>query len=514
MNTAAASYLIYLGVIFGVILIALLAAGLYRLNGRIKKLTESTSTIAEGQLYVRAEENGALRGLGKNINGLVRYTKKIVCEIGEISEKNRVMAESLNKNIEQVEKAGQEIADSISEVAENAGEQSGIVVTTREKTQQVADNSRDISLYAKSTQDTAENMITVIESSSIVFENLISKMRNSALISSRMAKNVQALADRADEIGNIINVVNEISEKTNLLALNAAIEAARAGEQGKGFAVVAGEVRKLAEQSARSTDEIHKLIEDITASISSITEETKEEIKNISQDIEYADQSKKSFQQVIESTKETYEAVKKIHVLASQSTGAADGVNELIDNIASSSQEAVAFAQEVSASAQEQSAAMGEMADMTVKLKEAADHIDELLKGVMNKVKMQEREKIMVSEGLGILNETVKEINDKGIPQEKATEFLLDCSKKYTQFEYMGILDTNGIAVSQTDLEAGPMDLSHRPYFKEAVRGREYFSEPYISNFSYRYCITISVPFRETSGTIKGVLMADLCIEK
>ena len=386
-------YILFTVMILGFIVLAVMIIGLYSLFKNIKKLTEAASIIAEGQLSVGVSEKGILGDIGKNINKLVRYTKKVICEIAEISEKNRVMAESLNRSIGQVEKAGQEIAASISEVAENAGEQSNTVVSTKAKTQQVADNSKDISLYAKSTQDTAENMITVTESSSIVFESLISKMRNSAEISSKMAGNVQALKDKADEISNIITVVNEISERTNLLALNAAIEAARAGEQGKGFAVVAGEVRKLAEQSSRSTTEINKLVENIISSISNITDEAAVEVRNISKDIEYADQSRKSFKQVIESTKKTYEEVRKIHTLASQSTEAADNVNELVDNIASSSQEAVAFTQEVSASAQEQSAAMGQMAEMTVNLKDAADHIDGLLKGVMNNIKLQEKEK-------------------------------------------------------------------------------------------------------------------------
>ena len=120
---------------------------------------------------------------------------------------------------------------------------------------------------------------TVSATNRKAIEGMVSNIGNIATATSTMAGRVEALTERANQIGGIIRLIREVADQTNLLALNAAIEAARAGEQGRGFAVVADEVRKLAERTASATNEISTLV----TTIQSETQQTRDEMNQWAQ---------------------------------------------------------------------------------------------------------------------------------------------------------------------------------------------------------------------------------------
>lgn len=497
-----------------VIAILLLFITIQQQNIAASRLQKSMEPLVQGRLSGKAEAGGSLKSVSDDVNQMALNTKKILSEMAEMSQKFVALASELKQNVNQTRQSSEEIANSISEVAEGATHQSEAADEARRTSEKMKEHMVHISDYADTSLKNAEEMMTVVEQSRQVFETLIDKMKASASSHQEFTDKISHLEEEAKKVYEITSVVSDISEKTNLLALNAAIEAARAGEQGRGFAVVADEVRKLAEQTASSTTEIQELIDTITDSIKGISKSTEEESEKTKKDIAFADESVLSFQQVLESTETTFKSIEEIRSLAGDTTSLAEETNRLMDRISESTENSAAFTQQVSAAAQQQSALMNEVMNGISTVDQNAGGIDDYLKNFIGTVQLSEKQQAEMKKDFDILKQTAAQLYEKEIPLEGASDFLVETAKKYSQFENIGLIRKSGRMVAATVelTEDGP-DYSHRPYFAEALSDRDYVSEPYISNVSFHYCVSLAVPIKNPSGDIEGVLVGDLCIE-
>ncbi len=161
--------------------------------------------------------------------------------------------------------------------------------------------SKDTS-YAKDRIDEVNNNLQGIGERIIKFTQSIEQ---TAEVENSMSGRLHELTQSAEEIKNILTVISDIADQTNLLALNAAIEAARAGEHGRGFAVVADEVRKLAERTQKSLNEIHGTVNIVVQAINDTSDNMNSNAENITQLSSDSTEVRTSLENTIEIMNET-----------------------------------------------------------------------------------------------------------------------------------------------------------------------------------------------------------------
>jgi methyl-accepting chemotaxis protein len=195
---------------------------------------------------------------------------------------------------------------------------------------------------AHSSTEANENVMTVAsaaEELTASITEITRQVRNAVDMSGQAVEeaeitnqNVAKLASVSEEIGQVIRVITDIAEQTNLLALNASIEAARAGDAGRGFAVVAGEVKELANQTAKAT-------ETIAGQISSIQKESDGAAKAIGHIGETIQKMNVINQAISAATEEQNEATREIAQSVQYASDATQRVTEAIASVTEASQE-------------------------------------------------------------------------------------------------------------------------------------------------------------------------------
>ena len=228
-----------------------------------------TRRVANSDKRVKITDtyNGDFNTIKNNLNACIEG----LAEVGEATNKTadtlQASMKSIAQNSQALSSASQQLAATSQQMSSNAEETSAQASTVATATQQVTTNLNSVATGAEEMTSTVQSISSNAGEAAKVAGEAV-KTANGA--NATVAK----LGESSAEIGQVIKVITSIAQQTNLLALNATIEAARAGEAGKGFAVVANEVKELAKQTAKAT-------EDISQKITAIQDDTKRAVEAI-----------------------------------------------------------------------------------------------------------------------------------------------------------------------------------------------------------------------------------------
>jgi methyl-accepting chemotaxis protein len=193
------------------------------------------------------------------------------------------------------------------------------------------------------------------------------------------AHTIVKLNELSGNIKNMNTAITEIASQTNLLSLNAAIEAARAGENGRGFAVVASEVRKLADQSKGTADEIHHIIFEMTSLMDLATTEMSRKMQEAEHGKNAVNNADRAFQQIEISTQSIARQIEEVSAITEQMSASSQEVAASVEEMSSISRESRGNSQNVAAASEEQLATMEEIQSSVVVLSNMAERIQSIV---------------------------------------------------------------------------------------------------------------------------------------
>ena len=222
----------------------------------------------------------------------------------------------LSAQIEQSDRGSAESATRLSEAATAMNEMNATV-------QEVAKNAGSASAASAETKQKAEAGAQVVEKA-------VQSIGQVHQMSLTLKEDMAQLNEHAQDITRIMGVISDIADQTNLLALNAAIEAARAGEAGRGFAVVADEVRKLAEKTMASTNDVGNAIKSIQESTAKSMTGVEQSVACISEATELAGQSGAALEEIVATVEATADQVNAIATASEEQSAASEEINQSI----------------------------------------------------------------------------------------------------------------------------------------------------------------------------------------
>ncbi|MED0703797.1 methyl-accepting chemotaxis protein, partial [Aeribacillus composti] len=349
-------------------------------------LAKNADKMAEGDLSgtLTVKNKDEIGKLANSFTKMTDNIRQILLDLDGSVKELQQSAQTLNVVSEEATASSEEISVAIEEIAKGSGEQAnsteiinGQIKQLEDCIQQVNNDVKNVENLSYESQNASYNGLEKL--------NELQIKSNEADKESEMVQSVlQNLVDRVEKISDIVSTISKISDQTNLLALNASIEAARAGESGKGFAVVAEEVRNLAEQSAKATENIKNMIEGIQI-------ETKNAYDAMSRSKKIHEEQNKAvqvtgnaFHEIAIKMEDLLNAIKSTLNAINRMNEQKETVVESIENISAVTQQLAASAEEVSATTNEQVKAFSMVAEKAESLSEESNR----LKGLVERFKL------------------------------------------------------------------------------------------------------------------------------
>ena len=351
-----------------------------RLAESARELGGALSAMAKGDLtaFVKSGADDPLHAVKNDYNVSLTAVRTLLGEVAKAAHQIDMTTQEVSKSTDEIIRATEQVAASTQQSSEDARRQ-------LDKVEEIGTDINDLSASIEEIASTSQEVMEQASKASkegndaaSLGEVAAKKMHLVEEISKQTVDEISTLNNQMREINNIVKLITDIANQTNLLALNAAIEAARAGEHGRGFAVVAGEIRNLAGESKRASQDIEDLIRTIQASTDKTAGSMQASHQEIQAGIESVNKVIEGLNRIVTGVEVVAHGITEITKATEDQAGSTNHVMQKMDESThmtkgslDRTEDMAALAEEVSASTQEVGGASHELAGMAEQLAKA-----------------------------------------------------------------------------------------------------------------------------------------------
>ncbi|WP_209121953.1 methyl-accepting chemotaxis protein [Alkalihalobacillus sp. BA299] len=318
--------------VFVIIITAVLIA-----QARIgEKMQKAVETKGKEALVGKEKVDQLLEKVSNSVKVITEFSQQVKSNI----EATQMVSTDLTSTFSEVAKGVETQASTVSEINESMSDKNKAVL--------------NVSTFSQSVKQVATETLTHTNSGHDRVKELSKTMDNVQSVITAAATVMKELNEQSQKISSILTTISDISNQTNLLALNASIEAARAGEHGRGFVVVANEVKRLAEDSQRSTKEIESILQDIKRKTEEVTEEVQKGESVVGESIKVTKETEVSFNEILRNTQAVVSFSQKLDDMVLILENASNKIKGELSEVKNVTQESSAMVEEVFANVEEQ----------------------------------------------------------------------------------------------------------------------------------------------------------------